>query len=102
MSYKSRLYDVLYEMADKVLKEHNPCRVENGKCLRCQKGGHNFCCDDCQYLKDNGCSVKALYCRVWLCGSHHRGIVENELNFIHYIARQHGLLTFRGSKEDSI
>jgi hypothetical protein len=65
--FLSAKYDELYEKASQILKKYNPCQVENWVCERGRQGGENFCCRCCEHLSKKGCTVKALYCRVWLC-----------------------------------
>lgn len=67
-------YNNLWKKADNFVKKVNPCKIENGKCLRAQKGGRNFCCGEycgmsvCPHLGESGCQAKKpLGCRLWLC-----------------------------------
>lgn len=74
-------YDRLYEEADELFKEYNPCQFENGKCSRNRadiKSGHfrpegpcvsNGCCTTtmCEHLTPKGCSIKALGCKLHVC-----------------------------------
>lgn len=39
----SKKYDELYTKALKILDDFNPCKIENGICLRSRSGGRNFC-----------------------------------------------------------
>lgn len=66
MAYYSRLYDTLYEIGQRILANHNPCDIKDGKCG--SKHG-SFCCQACPHLTKNGCRAKALWCKLWLCGS---------------------------------
>lgn len=55
--------------ADAFLAKHNPCRIKpnpNGG-ITCMAG--NGCCQGCRHLRKEGCSVKALACKLWLCGT---------------------------------
>ena len=56
------LYDDLYNQADKVLKEYNPCKIDGNQCIR----GMNPCCQACPHL-DEGCTVESLGCKLHLC-----------------------------------
>lgn len=84
----SALYDRIYNIADKLLKKHNPCNIHKGKikaehiywkpknpdrlinaivCTR--KSRHsNLCCGGCKYC-NKGCTVKCLACKLFLCTS---------------------------------
>ena len=96
---KMRLYDKLYKIADFLLKKHNPCKFSNGKC-----GGsksHMFkegCCVGCNYLKEDGCSVKALYCKLWVCGTVNTDTLYMQLNVLKKIAFDNDLLDCRERK----
>lgn len=57
----SLLYDTLYEKASLIIAKYNPCSFKNGECF-------NYgCCYGCKHLSENGCTVKALSCKLWLC-----------------------------------
>ena len=67
-------YDKLYKKIDDFIKKVNPCKVVDGKCLRAQLGGNNFCCgkycqiEPCKHLTRNGCGAeKPIACRLFLC-----------------------------------
>lgn len=82
----SQIYDILWGEADKILKEHNPCQIcvtERG--IECshtirqsvfvgdplyEKHPNVLCCGKCKYHDlEKGCTVKALGCKVSLCGT---------------------------------
>lgn len=67
--HKKDLKDILISVADKKLKEHNPCDFVKGSCFRNRKQGRRKpgCCDDCNYLGANGCTIKCLGCKLYLC-----------------------------------
>lgn len=106
---RSKLYDLIYDKADKLLKEFNPCDVHKTlfgdifcKC-------RNFCCCDCDYLSEKGCTVKALYCKLWRCdasyyhnnlGVKYKNSLDYQLNKLLKIAKKYNLLIIRGTKED--
>ncbi len=69
----SAKYDCLYEKADKLFKEHNPCLFIDGLCICNRKvstkrqrhsGG---CCGGCKYVGSKGCTVKSLGCKLFVC-----------------------------------
>ena len=66
ISDKEALYDRLYVIGDFLLKKHNPCKIKKGKCSGPFRT--EFCCDDCRYIINKGCSIKCLWCKLWLCG----------------------------------
>lgn len=69
--YKMLLYDLLYFTADLLIKLRNPCKIHHEKVpsqpdkITCV--GHEPCCTSCRYLSDNGCTIKCLGCKLWLC-----------------------------------
>ncbi len=121
---KMIIYDQLFQEADELFKKFDPCYVIAEKCLRARFGGENFCCKECKYLSDSGCTIKALLCRLWLCPectTHWNNILtkimtgnllmqsgrQTEMfNFMEkrtelwVKAQNTGLLVFRGSRED--
>ena len=81
----SELYDKLYDKVDAFMVKTNPCKVENGKCIRGRNGGRNFCCDvygempKCKHLSKDGCKAnKPLACRLWLCGDARENLTPDE------------------------
>jgi hypothetical protein len=92
-------FDELYSKAVQFKNEHNPCKVSNNDCLaKC-----GFCCQGCQHLVDNKCSVKALYCRLWYC-SMVPLTTDQRSTLIKLLgeAREYNILHCRQSKEVSV
>ncbi len=100
---KEEIYDFLYDLADMEIRKHNPCKVEDGKCIR----GY-FCCRGCKHLSSVGCTVKGLYCKIWLCQSVLQKLHEKTpesltlLRAIGELAGIYGLLQYRRSKEETL
>lgn len=78
----SQHYNMLYDTANELLREYNPCRFnDKGECIRYQSGlrwpdaNDKACCGGssthdgkpCKYLTGKGCRAKALWCKMWLC-----------------------------------
>lgn len=77
----SKLYDEFYQRGIEILEKYgNPCKpTEDGSC---QHPFMHFCCGarridksyGCMFLekdgrkKKQGCTVKSLFCKMWLCG----------------------------------
>jgi len=72
------LYDRVYAVADSLIKRYDPCRVEKvGKGVICADRGRSYlkfesarnvtCCECCVYLGPNGCTVKCISCKLFLC-----------------------------------
>jgi len=69
----SALYDRIYDIADRLFKEYNPCNIHSkeGK-SRCTCHLHStyrvhLCCTNCKYISSTGCTVKCLGCKLFLC-----------------------------------
>jgi hypothetical protein len=95
----SIIYDELYDLADRIIKKYNPCELSKNRCL-----DGKFCCEGCKYLSKDGCTTKALFCKVWLCKNARRKYpyVARLLECIKTLANEYHLLLFRESKENSI
>jgi hypothetical protein len=69
------IYDDLYQRASAVIARINPCEIVivNGKatCVDSRTTGYRnngeLCCGGCRHLSKQGCTVKALACKLWLC-----------------------------------
>lgn len=98
---KIELHNKLYAYADKLIKKHNPCKIKNGKCIQ-----GSFCCHGCKYLTEKGCSVKCLWCKLWLCYYIHQQpehrLLSSKLRRIGRVAVKHRLIVQRGSEKDLI
>lgn len=120
IKYFSEKYDELYEKADKLLKEYNPCKIKCGSCQANRidpkyNSTNQLCCGGCPHWK-NGCTVKSLACKLWLCGpvqgkfpylynknSERIRELAHKLEAIRNEAYKVGIpLVFRGSKEENI
>ena len=98
------LYDELYEQAQKIIVEHNPCQIEIGKtgkvsCIAVRgitdrsawyykvPDHGQLCCDKCKYLTKSGCGVKCLACKLYLCSNFsYKAIVKEKLSNLWRIA----------------
>ena len=88
----SEIYDILYNRADSILKACNLCQFEKGECRRdrydplvrdeSESYRKNGCCssDICEHLGQNGCKVKSLRCKTFVC----------EYLKYHPLTREHG------------
>ncbi|HOF42321.1 MAG TPA: hypothetical protein PLF30_02480 [Candidatus Moranbacteria bacterium] len=97
--FKSELYDALYETADSILKKYDPCKFKSGTCKT-----RGNCCEGCKYLSKNGCTVKALSCKLWLCDDVRRSCPEcaAALDSLCSVSQKFNLYGFRMRKEDII
>lgn len=64
---KKIIYLTLYDQGNAVLKRYNPCKIENGRCAGGYADTKGLCCDTCKHLGPEGCTVKSLECKMWLC-----------------------------------
>lgn len=84
MINREKLYDLIYDKADKLFKEYNPCNIQkrpNGMVCEYQRitfpnneiDKHNcLCCErwnrPCSSLdKDSGCMIRSLGCKLFYC-----------------------------------
>ena len=104
------LYDQLYSAADKLFKKHNPCQIKpqlgGSTCIRYNDPRFGMCCQGCRWLGKNGCTVKALSCKLWycydICANRKYGELVRKLNMLHDIACHHNLYFMRQPKNFSI
>jgi len=118
-AFLEKKFDRLYSQAMSLLKDHDPCAVRGGACysMRVAPERHTkmaFCCGGCPHLKEDGCSVESLYCRLWLCeplekANQHREQgqrvhtpLQRKLIALREEGRKYSLMVFRGDKEASI
>jgi hypothetical protein len=112
-----RIFDRLYAAAEKVIREHDPCKVKinqhGASCLDCisRKGQgdasrlNKLCCAGCKFHTSKGCKAnKPLTCRTWLCYTAQDDNPEafRKLDRIAERAAAMGFYVGRGDKEDSI
>lgn len=72
----SVLYDRIYNIADRLIKKHNPCKIhtKNKKlcCVGFPTGRKRLCCYGCYNMKIDhyslfGCTTECLPCKTYLC-----------------------------------
>ena len=72
----SALYDRIYDIADRLIKKHNPCKIHTKDkklcCVDYPRGRWRLCCNNCFYEKIDhwsffGCTIKCLPCKLYLC-----------------------------------
>lgn len=73
---RSKLYDLVYDKADKLFKEYNPCKIQCKKegltCIKYKKAHKKcmLCCAGCKkHWSNKGCTIKCLYCKLYICGA---------------------------------
>jgi len=102
---KSQLYDILLAIGQEILDYYNPCDWRDGKCRRMRSSKDDEgCCEGCEHLSRNGCTVKSLGCKLWLCESQKLMFkeCENELEILRRVADDFGIPhETRKSKEEN-
>ncbi len=109
MITKSSLYDALFKDGQEALAD-GPCQIKRGKdgVITCLYGrgstNSTWCCESCEHLTRDGCSVQALGCKVWACRTlvEKRPDVVHKLNLIRERAWEMGVPAYvRASKEQN-
>jgi len=70
-------YSEIYVKADALIKQHDPCNIKDGWCTKYSRDDNPYgkkqgelCCHGCEHHSaKRGCRVKALSCKLWLCGT---------------------------------
>jgi len=112
---KSDLYDALFKEGQEIFKD-NPCnihRADDGviECLH-GRGSMNgtWCCEGCEHLTKDGCSVESLGCKLWGCSyannaqtlERERPDIMQKLYLLRNAARGLNIpMDFRASKEQN-
>jgi hypothetical protein len=84
-----RKYYYLCDKATKLFDKYNPCDFnKHGRCIHCRELYQKSCCGDCQHLGKNGCTIKNLPCKLFLCKymADKYPELENELKKLRVIA----------------
>lgn len=119
----SKLYDLLYDKADRLIKQYNPCNIhkENNRIVcnneyMCKVYGQQLCCTNCKYLGEHGCTTKSLGCKLGCCwqGNSWQYAKENKdipnlddifmkkMDKLRYIAYRYEINKPRYSKEETL
>jgi len=99
IAYLSKQYDKLYNEGQKILDAYNPCMANKAVCLEGER-----CCTRCRHLGINGCKIKCLICKLWLCPTA-RNInpkASKKLFALMDKAKSLDLLHFRATKEECL
>lgn len=66
---KEKLYNKLCDEADEILIKSGVRQI----CISCStsndKDPSRGCCQYCTHLSPEGCTIKALWCKIWFCWS---------------------------------
>lgn len=119
---RSKLYDLIYDKADRLLKEYNPCNIHINKqgIVRCRLYNSRYkqqylCCSGCvttgyrdkqgqeikKYWSNKGCTIRCLACKLYLCEAKYRHKkLRKELDRLERIAVKYKIFAYFTSKED--
>ncbi|KKN73089.1 hypothetical protein LCGC14_0403980 [marine sediment metagenome] len=101
MINREKLYDLIYNKADKLFKQYNPCEI--GKnifgeiCCR-NTLSTKLCCTGCEHLSKNGCTVRCVACKLCLCVG--TGSIYLKLYKLRKVAYKYNLYRIRCSKKE--
>ena len=97
----SALYDRIYDIADRLLKKHNPCNIRietrphhlfptklNEETVCMSWCTHSLCCNSCNHW-DKGCTVKCLSCKLFLCQSIKNKVLQKRFQKLRNYGRKH-------------
>jgi len=100
---KSKKYDIICTLIDKVIKKYNPCNIQlQGKQAICKQG--KICCKGCFYLSNNGCTTNCLGCKLTFCPDLEYDKATRQtmklLKPLYVLAFLNNLVYIRSSKEE--
>lgn len=105
---REKLYDLIYDKADRLFKKYHPCNIhETPNGVQCKRG--KLCCDGCEYIGEHGCTVRCLGCKLSFCEIDFYYCCEDldidalfsiKLLKLRYIAEKYYLMAYRCSKEE--
>ena len=123
-SQLSQLFDDIYQEADTILRDHDPCQFNKLFPKTCKRGvnytyalnnatiedtvktiqDNSFCCDGCEFLGESGCRVKCIACKLWLCEMDCKSFNKFRERVAHLSERAtlFHFMGFRKSKEQTI
>jgi len=67
IGFFSDAYDAIYNRAQALLEEFNPCEIENGRCMSRMHDYLACCSSTCAYISREGCTTRNLRCKTFLC-----------------------------------
>ena len=102
----TRIHNALYDRASKLIRQQNPCQIQAGPhCATCAASrlGHEtnrgLCCEGCKFLGANGCTVKALGCKLWTCRTAGNNLEGWAFRHLDKLSRRARRLTLNGCRE---
>lgn len=99
----STQYDLAIERANSVLAQYRACKdCPVGNPHGQEEYTRNWCCHGCKHHSPNGCTVEALFCKLWLCSKERAKQPQLYRELVLIKNANHQLLVFRGSKEESL
>ena len=96
------LYDFLCDMLDDYTNRYNPCdiKVVDGKAI-CMRDLED-CCNECDYLSPNGCTIRCLGCKLFVCFKLQKQdpVYKDVTSAAKVVAKKYGLIAMRTPKEE--
>lgn len=108
---RAEVYDKLYALAAKILDKSRACSTcPIGSCTKflgrfTETYTKSWCCYGCPHLGDNGCTVQALGCKLWLCTKEMGSLPfrwEKKIAKLEEIAKYYGIHMARADKQQSL
>ena len=101
--FKRFMFDFLYEMADQLIKKHNPCQIYKDASGKAHCIAGLPCCDSCRFLGPDGCTTKCLGCKLGLCSIAREANpgLDKILTRMRNISWTYGLKEIRRSKKET-
>lgn len=103
-----RRYNLLCDIADKLLGEYQPCKGCKGCSVFPSRNKPNKpydCCEGCPFNGPQGCTTRCLACKLWLCYNT-PGLVPdmllNKLHRIEQLARKLNIHYARSTPEEAL
>jgi len=67
LGFLNEAYDTIYNRAQALLEEFNPCEIEDGRCMSRTHDYLACCSSACKYISREGCITRNLRCKTFLC-----------------------------------
>ena len=99
MTEISEIYDMLYNIADVLIKDYNPCEFKDGICKKWRLEGKerkDGCCGEfsenlCKYHSGSGCTVTNLSCKLWFCGVVDNPVIQGAMKNFKLLSEKYGI-----------
>lgn len=109
---REQLYDRLYAIAERILAKHQPCARCKSPCAYFSNKSpvRSGCCTNCPFLGADGCTIKSLACKLWLCDAaagewpinKKMHLMSRQLSRLREIAIVHHIHYARATREEAL